>query len=238
MPPSRFRRLKTKNPDAASDLDSNSDSDVDANAEADIAGLISAEDLFAHLSQEIFKDLSVGLLHGGMKAPQKEDVMNRFLAGEIKILVSTTVVEVGVDNPNASVMVIENADRYGLSQLHQLRGRIGRGKYRSVCILISDKTEGLASKRLKTLCRTADGFEIARKDLELRGPGDFFGTRQHGIPELRIANLYRDTDVLERVGRTLDRIWEEDPDLSSETNKNLIYAFSQRFGSEINHPSL
>ena len=228
------------NPDAASasDLDSNSDSDVDANAEADIAGLISAEDLFAHLSQEIFKDLSVGLLHGGMKAPQKEDVMNRFLAGEIKILVSTTVVEVGVDNPNASVMVIENADRYGLSQLHQLRGRIGRGKYRSVCILISDKTEGLASKRLKTLCRTADGFEIARKDLELRGPGDFFGTRQHGIPELRIANLYRDTDVLERVGKTLDRIWEEDPDLSSETNKNLIYAFSQRFGSEINHPSL
>jgi len=223
-------------PVADSDADANADADADANVDA--SGLISAEDLFAHLSGEVFKDLSVGLLHGGMKAPQKEDMMTRFLSGDIRILVSTTVVEVGVDNPNASVMVIENADRYGLSQLHQLRGRIGRGKYRSVCILISDKTDGLAAKRLKTLCRTSDGFEIARKDLELRGPGDFFGTRQHGIPELRIANLYRDTDVLERVGRTLDRIWMEDPDLSSEANKNLIGAFSQRFGSEINHPSL
>lgn len=201
-------------------------------------GLISAEDLFAHLSGEVFADLSVGLLHGGMKALEKEDVMTKFLSGEIRILVSTTVVEVGVDNPNASVMVIENADRYGLSQLHQLRGRIGRGKYRSVCILISGKTEGLAARRIKTLCRTSDGFEIAKQDLELRGPGDFFGTRQHGIPELRIANLYRDTEVLERVGRALDRIWAEDPELAKEENRNLIPAFRQRFGSEINHPSL
>ncbi len=214
--------------------------DPGENPEEDMeaVGLTSAEELFALLSGEVYKDIAVGLLHGGMKPAQKEEVMTKFLSGEIRILVSTTVVEVGVDNPNASVMVIENADRYGLSQLHQLRGRIGRGKYRSVCILITGKTEGLAAKRLKTLCRTSDGFEIARQDLELRGPGDFFGTRQHGIPELRIANLYRDTDVLEKVGRALDQIWEEDPDLCSEANKYLISAFSQRFGSEINHPSL
>ncbi len=221
-------------------IESTAEEFPEPDAEADFGpdGLISAEDLFAHLSEDVFGDLSVGLLHGGMKATEKEDVMIRFLSGEIRILVSTTVVEVGVDNPNASVMVIENADRYGLSQLHQLRGRIGRGKYRSVCILLSDKTEGLAAKRMKALCRTSDGFEIARQDLELRGPGDFFGTRQHGIPELRIANLYRDTGVLEKVGRALDRIWAEDPELSSEENRNLIPAFMQRFGSEINHPSL
>ena len=151
---------------------------------------------------------------------------------------STTVVEVGVDNPNASLMIIENADRFGLSQLHQLRGRIGRGPYRSVCILKSDKIEGLAQKRLMTLCSTTDGFEIAEKDLELRGPGDFFGTRQHGIPALRIANLYRDTDVLVRVGKALDGIFEEDPNLELPSSKNLMHAFLQRFGSEINHPAL
>ena len=201
-------------------------------------GLMSAVELYNHLAQDIFPDFNVGLLHGGLKPSQKEDVMERFVSGEIQVLVSTTVVEVGVDNPNASLMIIENADRFGLSQLHQLRGRIGRGPYRSVCILKSDKIEGLAQKRLMTLCTTTDGFVIAQKDLELRGPGDFFGTRQHGIPELRIANLYRDTEVLVRVGIALDKIFQSDPNLETPSSKVLMPAFLQRFGSEINHPSL
>jgi len=201
-------------------------------------GLMSAVELYNHLAQDIFPDFTVGLLHGGLKPSQKEEVMERFVSGEIQVLVSTTVVEVGVDNPNASLMIIENADRFGLSQLHQLRGRIGRGPYRSVCILKSDKMEGLAQKRLMTLCATTDGFVIAEKDLELRGPGDFFGTRQHGIPELRIANLYRDTDVLVRVGIALDTIFQSDPNLETPSSKVLMPAFLQRFGSEINHPSL
>lgn len=205
---------------------------------ADENGLMSAVELYNHLAQDIFPDYTIGLLHGGLKTAQKEDVMERFVSGEIQVLVSTTVVEVGVDNPNASLMIIENADRFGLSQLHQLRGRIGRGPYRSVCILKSDKIEGLAQKRLLTLCSTTDGFVIAEKDLELRGPGDFFGTRQHGIPELRIANLYRDTDVLIRVGTALDKIFQSDPNLETPSSKVLMPAFLQRFGSEMNHPSL
>jgi ATP-dependent DNA helicase RecG len=160
------------------------------------------------------------------------------VSGEIQILVSTTVIEVGVDNPNASLMIIENADRFGLSQLHQLRGRIGRGSYRSVCILKSDKMEELAQKRLMTLCSTTDGFVIAEKDLELRGPGDFFGTRQHGIPALRIANLYRDTDVLVRVGHALDSIFAQDPYLENPSSEIIRLCFQQRFGSETDHPSL
>ena len=202
------------------------------------SGLMSAVELYNHLAQDVFPGLRIGLLHGGLKPNQKEDVMEQFVSGEIQILVSTTVVEVGVDNPNASLMIIENADRFGLSQLHQLRGRIGRGPYRSVCILKSDKIEGLAQKRLLTLCSTTDGFEIAEKDLELRGPGDFFGTRQHGIPALRIANLYRDMDVLVRVSLALDSIFQKDPNLESPSSENLMHAFLQRFGSEINHPSL
>ena len=206
--------------------------------EQDENGLLSAVELYNRLTQDVFPGYVIGLLHGGLKPAQKEDIMERFVSGEIQILVSTTVVEVGVDNPNASLMIIENADRFGLSQLHQLRGRIGRGPYRSVCILKSDKMEGLAQKRLMTLCATTDGFEIAEKDLELRGPGDFFGTRQHGIPELRIANLYRDTDVLVRVGLALDKIFQTDPNLETPSSKVLMPAFLQRFGSEINHPSL
>ncbi len=204
----------------------------------DDGGLLSAVELYNHLAQDVFPDYSIGLLHGGLKPSQKDDIMERFAAGGISVLVSTTVVEVGVDNPNASLMIIENADRFGLSQLHQLRGRIGRGPYRSVCILKSDKIEGLAQKRLQTLCSTTDGFVIAEKDLELRGPGDFFGTRQHGIPALRIANLYRDTDVLIRVGLALDSIFKADPNLESESSRIMMPAFLQRFGSEMNHPSL
>jgi ATP-dependent DNA helicase RecG len=201
-------------------------------------GLLSAIDQYNHLAEDVFPSYAVGLLHGGLRPAEKEEVMDRFLEGKIQILVSTTVVEVGVDNPNASLMIIENADRFGLSQLHQLRGRIGRGSHRSVCILKSDKTDGLAWKRFQTLCSTVDGFLVAEKDLELRGPGDFFGTRQHGIPSLRIANLYRDTDVLIRVGVALDRIFTEDPYWEKPASKDLLPAILQRFGTELQHPSL
>jgi len=136
--------------------------------------LESAIQTYNRLAQEVFPDLTVGLLHGGLKPAAKDAVMADFAAGKTNVLVSTTVIEVGVDNPNATLMIIENAERFGLSQLHQLRGRIGRGPYKSYCILMSDSDEDLVRQRLRTLCQTTDGFEIARKDLELRGPGDFF----------------------------------------------------------------
>ncbi len=200
--------------------------------------LRAATELFTHLAQEVFVDFKIGLLHGGLKAQEKERVMSEFLAGEIQILVATTVVEVGVDNPNASLMVIENAERFGLAQLHQLRGRIGRGPHRSICVIKSDHKDEVVQERLKAFCRTADGFEIAQQDLKLRGPGDFFGTRQHGIPALRIANLYRDTLVLKRVGEALDDLFAQDPEMVSETFETLIQAFNRRFGSEWQHPAL
>ena len=217
---------------------SEADNDAEENKEEEEERLLSAEELYARLSGEVFPNGKVGLLHGGMKPSEKDLIMRRFLSGEISILVATTVVEVGVDNPNATLMIIENAERFGLSQLHQLRGRVGRGANRSICVLKSAKKEGLAKERLKAVCSTTDGFLLAQKDLELRGPGDFFGTRQHGIPALRIANLFRDTDVLARVSLDLERIFREDPDLTMPPHAMLPKAFIQRFGSEIEHPSL
>ena len=200
--------------------------------------LLSATELYNRLATDVFPDLRVGLMHGGMRAVDKDVVMSDFVTGTIQILVSTTVVEVGVDNPNASLMIIENADRFGLAQLHQLRGRIGRGAHRSVCILKSEKKEGLAMKRLTTLCKTSDGFEIARKDLELRGPGDFFGTRQHGIPDLKIANLYRDGDILAKVGEVWDRIYSEQTLLEDPRLEETFVAVFRKFGEEFFHPAL
>jgi ATP-dependent DNA helicase RecG len=151
-----------------------------------------------HLARDIFPELKVALLHGRMKSDEKDTVMRGFVAGQIHILVSTTVVEVGVDVANASVMIIEHAERFGLSQLHQLRGRVGRGTHDSVCVLLyqapwSDE----ARARLKAMSDTNDGFVIAERDLQLRGPGDFFGTRQSGLPQLRAGDLTRDADLLE-----------------------------------------
>lgn len=166
--------------------------------ESEKVDLRAARKTFEHLSVEVFPDLRVGLLHGRLKSTDKEEVMAGFASGEIKILVSTTVIEVGVDVPNASVMVIEHAERFGLAQLHQLRGRIGRGRAKSYCLLMCGKklTEE-AEQRLRCLLETTDGFKIAEKDLEIRGPGEFFGTRQSGLPALRVANLIRDRDILE-----------------------------------------
>jgi ATP-dependent DNA helicase RecG len=176
--------------------------DFAAAADRKSSGLKAAQQMYRKLKDEIFSDLRVGLLHGRLEADEKERVMRRFAAGEIDVLVSTTVIEVGVDVANASTMVIEHADRFGLSQLHQLRGRIGRGTAKSYCVLMtSGKITEQAEQRLGVMVRTNDGFEIAEKDLELRGPGEFFGTRQAGMPSLRVANVLRDRDLLELAQR-------------------------------------
>jgi ATP-dependent DNA helicase RecG len=153
---------------------------------------------YEYLRDQVFPKFSVGLLHGRMKLEEKEKVMRGFVSGQIQILVSTTVVEVGVDVPNASVMVVEHAERFGLSQLHQLRGRVGRGAEQSYCVLLaSEKQTEVARERLGIMEETNDGFKIAEKDLEIRGPGEMMGTRQAGLPEFRIANLVRDLDILQ-----------------------------------------
>jgi ATP-dependent DNA helicase RecG len=157
---------------------------------------------YEQLARHVFPEFRVGLLHGRLASDEKEDMMRRFKRGEVQILVATTVVEVGVDVPNATIMLIEHADRFGLSQLHQLRGRIGRGSKKSYCLLMAGaRRSEVAEERLRTMVETTDGFRIAEIDLKLRGPGEFFGTRQWGIPAFRIANLLRDQEILEWAKR-------------------------------------
>ena len=181
--------------------------------ESEKMDLKDATRMFEHLRDRIFPHFTVGLLHGKMKSAEKEDVMRRFVSGEIQILVATTVVEVGVDVPNASVMVIEHAERFGLSQLHQLRGRVGRGAEQSFCVLLaSDKQTSVAQERLGIMEETSDGFRIAEKDLEIRGPGEVMGTRQSGVPTFRVGNLVRDLHILEEARR------EAEPYLTSKRN--------------------
>jgi ATP-dependent DNA helicase RecG len=161
------------------------------------ANLKAAVKMYDELRKKVFPDLRVGLLHGRLAAEDKEAVMRRFQAGELDVLVSTTVIEVGVDVPNANMMVIEHAERFGLSQLHQLRGRIGRGAAKSYCVLMtSGKVSPEGEQRLEAMVRTTNGFEIAELDLQLRGPGEFFGTKQAGMPDFRVANLIRDRELL------------------------------------------
>ena len=186
----------------------------------EINGLISAEQHFAFLQEGEFKNYRVGLLHGKMKPRDKDAVMRSFASGEIDLLVATTVIEVGIDVKNAVIMVIENAERFGLSALHQLRGRIGRGSHKSTCIMISDSKTAMDT-RLKIMCLTQDGFVIADKDLELRGPGDFLGNRQHGLPELHIADLSSDLKTLRSAGLQAKELLERDPLLSDGENLNF-----------------
>ena len=174
------------------------------------------------LGEQVFPDLHVGLVHGRMKAKEKEAAMAAFTAGETNILVSTTVIEVGVDVPNASLIIIENADRYGLSQLHQLRGRVGRGKHQSWCVLVSDNRSPDTRARLKVLTQTNDGFKIAEEDLKLRGPGDFFGERQHGLPALRVADLETDTRVLKEAQDAAAELLAADPALTEPEHRPLL----------------
>ena len=169
--------------------------------ESETAAIKAAEKMYEHLSQKVFPHLRVGLLHGRMSSDAKENAMRAFQSGEIEILVSTTVIEVGVDVPNASVIVIEQAEHFGLAQIHQLRGRVGRGPHQSYCILVTRNLNDLARERIRTLVESNDGFYIATMDMKLRGPGEFFGTRQSGIPGLHLADLLRDADVLELARR-------------------------------------
>ena len=156
-----------------------------------------------------------------MKASEKEAVMREFASGNIQLLVATTVIEVGIDVPNAVIMVIENAERFGLSQLHQLRGRIGRGQYKSDCILISDSTSLETEKRLEVIKQSSDGFKIADYDLELRGPGDFLGNRQSGLPQMRIADIFADKQVLLTAKKQAEQLLNKDPKLKLPENANL-----------------
>jgi len=183
----------------------------------------------AMLQKDIFPDLRVAFVHGKMKPKEKETVMAAFAARETDILVSTTVIEVGVDVPNAAVMVIENAERFGLSQLHQLRGRVGRGKHQSYCILVSDNKNEETRERLKVMTKTTDGFKIAEEDLRLRGPGDFFGVRQHGLPGLRIADIGCDTKLLREAQEAAEALLAQDPELTRHpaTAERVAELFTQ-----------
>ena len=182
---------------------------------------------------EVYSEYRVEYLHGKMKAKEKDDIMNRFKNGEIDILISTTVIEVGVDVPNASIMIIENAERFGLAQLHQLRGRVGRGEYKSYCILKNKGHSKVCKERMKVMCQTNDGFVISEKDLELRGSGDFFGTAQHGIPELKIANLFENITELKEIQALASQIIENDPSLEQEKNYRLRKLIDEKFTSRI-----
>ncbi|MCK5738980.1 DNA helicase RecG, partial [bacterium] len=166
--------------------------------ESEKIDLRAASESYEKMTAETFADFSVGLLHGRMKSDEKERVMDAFKNGDIQILVSTTVIEVGVDVPNATVMVVEHAERFGLTQLHQLRGRVGRGSEKSYCILVvSPPLSDDARRRVDTMAETNDGFKISEVDLEIRGPGEFFGTRQHGLPELKMADILADQELLQ-----------------------------------------
>ena len=201
--------------------------------ESDTESVKSAEVWAQTLQQAVFPDLRVGLLHGQMKGSRKEAVMAAFSRGDLDILVATTVIEVGVDVPNATLMVIEDADRFGLSQLHQLRGRVGRGKAKSFCVLVSDNRNPETRARLKALCATCDGFRIADEDLKLRGPGDLLGSRQHGLPAFRVASLDLDLDTLKQA-QNASRAWLEAGAVGGEALFERIRELFSRNGAFLN----
>lgn len=182
-----------------------------------------------HLQDEVFPDLRLALLHGKMRPKEKDAVMAAFAAGDVDVLVSTTVVEVGVDVPNAALIIVENAERFGLSQLHQLRGRVGRGKHQSYCVLITNSHAPDAMTRLKTLASTTDGFKISEEDLKLRGPGDFFGSRQHGLPQLALADLSGDMRLLQQAQQSARQLLQQDPTLSQPENRPVLDRVRQMF---------
>jgi ATP-dependent DNA helicase RecG len=183
--------------------------------ESEKLDLRSAVDVHRHLAEEVFLDLRVGLLHGRLSSEAKQAAIGAFARGESQVLVSTTVVEVGVDVPEASVMVIEHAERFGLAQLHQLRGRVGRGAAASHCLLLHGGNNADARQRLEVLVRSTDGFEIAEMDLRLRGPGQVLGTRQSGLPDLALASLTDDGDLLEQARALAQELVAADPDLEA-----------------------
>lgn len=197
-----------------------------------------AVDLVEELRLEYFTDLRVGLLHGKMKGSEKDAIMKSFKNKEIDILVSTTVIEVGVNVPNATLMIIENAERFGLAQLHQLRGRVGRGKHKSYCILIYASKSEVCTQRMSIMQETNDGFKISEKDLEIRGPGEFFGTRQHGLPELKVANIFKHMKILKLAQQEARYIVCEDHKLQNLENKILKREIIEKFEHSVKEISL
>ena len=203
---------------------------VEENEEMDLK---SVQELYELYSKEIFPEYKVEYIHGKMRPKDKDMIMQKFKNKEIDILISTTVIEVGVDVPNSNVMVIENAERFGLAALHQLRGRVGRGEYQSYCILKYEGKSENVRKRMKVMCETNDGFVISEKDLELRGAGDFFGTMQHGLPEFKIANLFEDIETLKMVQSVAIKILSDDPKLEKDKNKLLKELIKEKFMKRI-----
>ena len=200
-------------------------------SDAENAGdLAAVTTYYTEVAKALLPGRRVGLMHGRLKAKEKAAVMEDFKAGRLDALVSTTVIEVGVDVPNATVMVIENAERYGLSALHQLRGRVGRGAAESFCILVSDHGSEAVRDRLRFLCSTQDGFAIAKYDLEHRGPGDFFGDRQHGLPTLQLASLTTDTRTLAAAHASAAELLEADPALTAPEHRALAGQVQRLFG--------
>lgn len=195
--------------------------------------LLAVKSYAENASEELLHGCSLGILHGKMSSAEKDSVMNDFKDGKIQSLVCTTVVEVGVDVPNAAVIVIENADRFGLSQLHQLRGRVGRGLWESSCILITDNPSEECRKRMKIMCRISDGFKISEEDLKLRGPGDFFGNRQHGLPPLKIADIACDMELMEQTKLCAADILKKDPTLSLAEHRSLKIETLRMFSDNI-----
>ncbi|MDD5679773.1 MAG: ATP-dependent DNA helicase RecG [Candidatus Omnitrophica bacterium] len=191
--------------------------------------LASAKNVYEHLAKNVFPEFKLALIHGRMKAAEKDKIMKDFKKNKINILVSTTVIEVGIDIPNAAVMIIENADRFGLAQLHQLRGRIGRGGHKSYCILISNPESDEAKRRLEAFEQLQSGFELAEEDFSIRGPGQILGTRQHGLPEIKFGDIIEDKAILELARKEAFELVEHDSGLKDERNRNLREAVSARY---------
>ncbi len=199
----------------------------------DTLELQSVEEVYDKYKNTYFKEYTVEFLHGKMKNKEKDEIMQRFKENKINILISTTVIEVGISVSNATVMVIENADRFGLAALHQLRGRVGRGSFESYCILKSDNKSIKSRERLKIMEKSNNGFDIAEKDLELRGPGDFFGIRQSGLPEFKLANLLKDISILKSAQEAAKDIITSDKYLESDVNKSIKEELFNKFGDQL-----
>ncbi len=202
--------------------------------ESEKVDLAAAVDMAKHLQEDVFPAHRIGLLHGRMPPEERGTIMRRFKEGKIDLLVTTTVIEVGIDVPNATTMLIDHAERFGLSQLHQLRGRIGRGKYPSQCLLVAHYPLSVdAKKRLEAMLKYQDGFCISEEDLAIRGPGEFLGTRQSGIPELRVASIVRDARVLEKAREEAFCLLEKDPDLSFPEHRPLREQVHRRWRDKL-----
>jgi ATP-dependent DNA helicase RecG len=187
---------------------------------------------YERLAKDVFPDLRLGLLHGRMSSANKEKIMHEFHEGTLNILVSTPVVEVGIDVPNATVMMVESADRFGLAQLHQFRGRVGRGQAQSYCILLAENPSVVGQERLSIIETIFDGFKLAEEDLKLRGPGEFFGTRQSGLPDLKMAKL-TDVAILELARMEAEKLFERDPHLTKPEHASLVKELSRVWTTEI-----